>query len=546
MESADSRTYFDSRIRQRVFTAALERMRTQGELPPDWHRIVADDCGYTEAQIARFFPRLEDLIFALYIRLAVDLEATVPDLSVGTVAVRFAETMRAKFALVRPYHRPMVSVLRRVLHPRDELSVTGGNSEIVRARVQGVFAAVVAGASDRPGDADGAARLSRLLYATHLSLLLLALPAGFPESSLDRSLKPLSALLDAGGQHGWNPLITGAVTLLDGVAQPIIDRAPDPAATTTAEAILTVLFRHRRLFPDAGDCAESPCSQCLALHVPKVRRYVSRREPVHFLLPAFPAKSPSPNKVLGTLPDHAEAVALEYLAGICRAIRAIYPPGARITICSDGSVFSDLVGVPPDDVTAYGQAIRRVLSERYAPMMDHFALEDLFGDGDGDAFARMQEELTRHYGEPLERFSERIRTLPRHQAMFNGMHRFLIEEYPNPGGMLSKNRVRELCKPLTLQVIQRSEAWGRLIGDCFPAALRLSIHPQDPHSEKIGIRLTAATGDLWITPWHGVAVRSSDGSVALMKRSEAELLPGAVLVRDASGRPDHFRIGEAD
>lgn len=530
----------DSRIQQRVFVAALELIEKHGDLPPDWHAILAASTHCSVEQVTRFFPRIEDVVFALYARLAVDLEATIPDLPEGTVAERFVATMRAKIQMVRPYYRPLMSVLRRILHPQNELSVTSGNSEIIRAQVQGVFAAVVAGASDCPADPDIAARLSRLLYAAHLSVLLFALSSGYADGPVDASLKTLSALLDAGGRHGWNRAISGTVALLDGMAQPFIDRAPDPVATATAEAILRLVFRHRRLLADAGDCAGTPCPQCLALHTPKVRRYILRGEPIHFLLPAFPAKSPSQSKVLGILPDKAEAVALEYLAGICRDIQAVYEPGARITICSDGSVFSDLVGVQPEDVSAYGQAIQKSLSENYAEIMDHFAMEDLFGDGD---FTQMQGELTRFYAEPLELFAERIKTQSRHQTMFNGIHRFLIEEYPNPDGQLSKNRVRELCKPLTLQVIQRSEAWGRLISDCFPAALRLSIHPQAPHAEKIGIRL-AATSDLWITPWHGVAVQYPDGSFTLMKRAEAEATPGAVLVQNAAGQPDYFRIGE--
>jgi pyoverdine/dityrosine biosynthesis protein Dit1 len=538
--SPDTLSPTDSRIRQRAFVAALDLIAEHGDLPADWHALVASPAGCSAEQIARFFPRIEDVVFALYARLAVDLEATIPDLPDGTVAERFAEAMRTKAALVRPYHRPLMAVLRRILHPQDDLSVTGDNSEIIRARVQGVFSAVVAGASDCPGDAETAARLSRLLYATHLSVTLLGLPTGFASTPLDVALKPLSALLHSAGRFGWNSVIGGTIALLDGVAQPLVDRVPSPATTATAEKILHIVFRHRRLLPDAGTCADLPCPQCLALHLPKVRRYVSRGEPVHFLLPAFPAKSPSLQKVLGTLPDKAEAVALAYLADICRDIREVYEPGARITICSDGSVFSDLVGVSPDDVTAYGRAIQQSLSEKYATVMNHFALEDLFGDGD---FAKMQDELTRHYAEPLELFAERIKSQPRHQTMFNGIHRFLIEEYPNPGGALSKNRVRELCKPLTLQVIQRSEAWGRLISDCFPAALRLSIHPQSAHAEKIGIRL-AATSDLWITPWHGVAVQYPDGTFTLMKRSEAEVIPGAVLVESATGQPDYFRVGE--
>ena len=104
----------------------------------------------------------------------------------------------------------------------------------------------------------------------------------------------------------------------------------------------------------------------------------------------------------------------------------------------------------------------------------------------------------------------------------------------------SRTKVRNEGGERTYQVIQRSDAWGRLLNDCFPAALRLSIHPQNPHSEKIGM-LLGATNDAWLTPWHGVAVKTN-GKFQLMRRHEAEAL-GASLV-SLGGRPSHYQIDE--
>lgn len=60
-------------------------------------------------------------------------------------------------------------------------------------------------------------------------------------------------------------------------------------------------------------------------------------------LPAFPFKSPNGDvKVLGVLPDKAEDVALAHLNGLCAAIGDIYPPGAILTIVSDGLVYNGL------------------------------------------------------------------------------------------------------------------------------------------------------------------------------------------------------------
>ena len=76
-------------------------------------------------------------------------------------------------------------------------------------------------------------------------------------------------------------------------------------------------------------------------------------------LPAFPCKSPSPAKVTGVLPDEGERLALTELDELCRRIRDLYPPGAGVTICSDGHVFADHIGVDDDTITAYGTQLGR-------------------------------------------------------------------------------------------------------------------------------------------------------------------------------------------
>jgi pyoverdine/dityrosine biosynthesis protein Dit1 len=85
-------------------------------------------------------------------------------------------------------------------------------------------------------------------------------------------------------------------------------------------------------------------------------------------------------------------------------------------------------------------------------------------------------------------------------------------------------------------VIQRSNAWSRLLELQFSEALRLSIHPQPRVSNKIGVFLVAPS-DVWRTPWHAVAVRRG-GEVVLMPRSEAEA--GNALLVIERGRPSHY------
>jgi pyoverdine/dityrosine biosynthesis protein Dit1/AcrR family transcriptional regulator len=528
------------RTRQRVLEAAAALLAREGGIPESLLQQSVAEAGCPLERARIYFRRDEDLVLALYARFAAELESRVPDLQQGTVGERFHAAMGAKLDLLGPYREALAALLASLLDPRHPLCALGEQTEIIRHRVMGVFSAVVLGASDRPSGATDhlTPALVRALYAAHLALVLLWTQDRSGESAAARAaLGLIRDLLSLFGPAFSAPEIEAGTARLDSVFGPLVEPQPDPDATAVAEAILGCLFRHRRLLP-GSPCAEEPCGQCFALHLPRVRRFVTAGEPVHLVLPAFPAKSPSLRKVLGTLPDKAEEVALVFLDRICAEISERYPPGARVTICSDGRAFGDLVGVSDEDVSAYGGELEALLDRLRIRSLDTFHMDDLFETKD---FGRMREELGTHYAEPLERIEQRIGEYPRHRALFNGIHRFLFEERVEGEGVGSRTQVRKACGELALQVIQRSDAWGRLVADCFPTALRLSIHPQDPHSEKIGILLGDAE-DVWITPWHGVAVRRGE-AFTFMKREEAIALPRARVVCE-NGRPSYVEVEE--
>jgi pyoverdine/dityrosine biosynthesis protein Dit1 len=150
-----------------------------------------------------------------------------------------------------------------------------------------------------------------------------------------------------------------------------------------------------------------------------VRRFVAANEPIHFLLPAFPAKSPNPQKVLGRLPDMAEETALRFLERVSDELKHLYSPGAQISICSDGRVFSDLVGVTDEDVSNYSVELRLMMERISARALDFFSMEDLF---DVEDHAAMREQLVIHYTDSLAAIENRAhqRTSPN---LFNGIQR---------------------------------------------------------------------------------------------------------------------------
>ena len=292
-----------------------------------------------------------------------------------------------------------------------------------------------------------------------------------------------------------------------------------------AEAILGIITRHANMF--------GPAAPLAGVHMARVRAALAAGTPLELVLPAFPAKSPNPSKTLGPLPDYAEVLGLERLEQLCSEITALHAPGAQGVICSDGRVFSDLVGVPDENVTAYGARIREILTERGLTRLTTFNMEDEFCG----TFQSMRDLLEREFARPLDELRKEVRESAEARALFNGIHRFLFEDRLSLECGKSRNRVRVETKELAYRVIQRSNAWSALVAKRFPRAVRLSIHPQFPGSTKIGFQLVPCVNQ-WGTPWHNVALLGREG-FRLVKRWEAEER-GATLAL-AHGKYPYFR-----
>jgi L-tyrosine isonitrile synthase len=311
---------------------------------------------------------------------------------------------------------------------------------------------------------------------------------------------------------------------------------PPSEAAAVAGQILLELFGHRRLDRDAEPCADPKLACCVRAHLPRLLPFVTAGRPVTCVLPAFPAKSPSPRKVLGVRPDRSEEHGLGYLHRLCTRLGADYPPGVRVVICSDGRAFSDVVGVSDQNVEIYRQDLAAMITRLGYDTLSVFCLDDALP---GRTFDAMREILVREYARPFGEVRERLRTTTDGKRLFNGIHRFLVEDRAAVEPMRSRSWLRRDCKDRAYRLIQRSEAWGRLIEDHFPGAVRLSIHPQTPHAEKIGVLLSDQPDRVWLTPWHAVAVRFADG-YRYLHRHEAEARGGQLV--EVDGRASHFDL----
>lgn len=308
--------------------------------------------------------------------------------------------------------------------------------------------------------------------------------------------------------------------------------------------IMAEVMPYRRMSEAPSQCVGHECLACITPHFSKVIHAITSRKPILFVLPAFPGKSPNTNKVFGPLPDLAERHSLVFLNSLCTKIQRIYSPGAKIIICSDGRVFSDIIGMKEDDVSAYHEELENIIDELNLAHLSVYKLDDIYR---GQDFRQARERLVSEYGKPLDFIRNKVRRggdgsldYEDNEAhrIYCGITRFLVEDALYPGQTKTRSAIQRECRHRAYEVISRSNAWSDHIAVTFPSAVRLSIHPQACGSRKMGIQLLK--GERWMTPWHGVAVLTN-GEVSIMKRWEAENL-GAKVVLDKTGRPSHFRI----
>jgi Pyoverdine/dityrosine biosynthesis protein len=312
---------------------------------------------------------------------------------------------------------------------------------------------------------------------------------------------------------------------------------------TVAQQVLTLIMQYRRTPNEHANCGIH-CSSCHAPHFNRVTTAVAERKPITFVLPAFPGKSPNLNKVLSTAPDMAEELALKFLDNLCEQIKTIHQPGAKIILCSDGRVFSDVVGLHETDVTNYQDELEKMIADNGLTNISTFNLDEICN---GKDFSEVRSELMNEFGATLESLREKIlrgsTMFSQHEdqeahRMYLGITRFLLEDAIFPGQTKSRNALQKESKAKSYEVIRRSNAWSELIAERFPEAVRLSIHPQGCGAKKLGLRLIG--NESWMTPWHGVAVKTNEG-FTLLKRSDAEAL-GAKLVFSPNGRPSYFEL----
>jgi len=155
--------------RERLYGIAIKRMAKRG-YESTTLRDVAKEAGVSVGLLYRYFPSKQAIIIALYDELSADFTRVAAAMPRGRWRDRFTFALKTSLEVLAP-HREALRTLTPVLVADPEEGVFAESAAFSRRRVQGVFEAAVAGATDAP-PAMFARAVGRLLYLVHLAVLL--------------------------------------------------------------------------------------------------------------------------------------------------------------------------------------------------------------------------------------------------------------------------------------------------------------------------------------------------------------------------------------
>ncbi|KAJ5795265.1 Pyoverdine biosynthesis [Penicillium paradoxum] len=261
---------------------------------------------------------------------------------------------------------------------------------------------------------------------------------------------------------------------------------------------------------------------------PIVLEQVAKEEPIRMILPAFPFKSPNArDKVLGTMPDFGEELALAHLNGLCQNIAEAYTPGAYVYISSDGLVYNDLLGVPDETVWDYGETLRKMAIEKELHNVKFIRLYELLehpwfpssSPESAKAFylahaGCLRRELMYTFGDPSFDATEAIKTDNDTCLTYRGYIKFLTKDlvHQEESKFLSKRARQTQIAETARQMIIRGKMFAAAIRANRKDYVRLSIH-ESAGEKKLSVSLIPQTrGTIGYTPWHSCVAVGLDGS----------------------------------
>jgi pyoverdine/dityrosine biosynthesis protein Dit1/alpha-ketoglutarate-dependent taurine dioxygenase len=257
--------------------------------------------------------------------------------------------------------------------------------------------------------------------------------------------------------------------------------------------------------------------------------FIRSGQPIEMIFPGFPCKSPNTNsKVFGYLPDRGEEIALANLDNFCEQVGKFYAPGCKLIIFSDGTTFSDLIGVDEETQEKYNTTLKNLIKVRH---ISWESLDSFFSSSNG--YDALREELMSQYCSlDKQQVEAQIQNDEQIRHTYQGLKNFLFQDNPWTDSNYPETKKTRLKQSgeFAKIMIQRNDALTKLLAEKFPHHIRLSVHGHNNTGPKFAVHVLP-NDNRCITPWHNVVVKTSDNQEILMKKEEAEKLPNTVLVK---------------
>jgi len=215
------RTVAGEATRARLYDTAIRLIGEQG-YEATTLRDVATRSGVSAGLLYRYFPSKRSVVLALYDELSDAFAGEAAGMPEGKWRDRFLYALETSLRSLGP-HRVTLRALVPVMVGDAEEGVFAQSTAFSRERVQAIFHAAVAGASDAPPQKLAGA-LGRLLYLIHLGVILWWLLDKSPGQRATRGLISL-----------WKQLLPSATLAL---RLPMFRSAVQSVETLISDALL--------------------------------------------------------------------------------------------------------------------------------------------------------------------------------------------------------------------------------------------------------------------------------------------------------------------
>lgn len=289
------------------------------------------------------------------------------------------------------------------------------------------------------------------------------------------------------------------------------------------------IFEGYRMAPTTIDQYEQTGKALLAS---KMQTFVAQNKPIGFAMLGLPFKSTNTrDKVLGKLPDLGEELMVKNFEQFNAAVKAVYAPGIKIIVASDGYVFNDLLDVNDQTVEHYKEINNAFATDHTMNILD---LNNFYT---GQSITTKREKLMQQFGYTWERMEHEILFNPDVNMLYKGMIRFMEEELADKPYVSNSQRHKE-AKRLSRLMMLRNEAYNQLVRKELADSIRLSMHQSVNNGYKYSFKLIPGDQTMY-SPWHCSIVLNGTQAIT-MHKADAEKAGYELVYKN--GQPYNYTI----